>query len=133
MTYILFLQQEVERGKIVCDILRNNLGLDLVDPSVDMVAVLLVEDVSVGVEELLSLGLGFASRAPPTDAWLCSPCRGSRPRQSASPAAPCWISHCKAWCRMDCLLWMASRCYVSSCPVIIFSHSHSLTYNNNNS
>ena len=56
LTNVLLLDEQVDSGEIVPDILRDDLRLDLVDPAVDVVTALLVEHVAVCIEELLPLG-----------------------------------------------------------------------------
>ena len=55
VTHILFLHEQVDSGEIMSHILGDDLRLDLTDPAVNVVTALLIEDVTVGVKQLLSL------------------------------------------------------------------------------
>ena len=65
VTYVLLLDEQVDGGKIVPDVLGDDLRLDLVDPAVDVVAALLVQDVTVRVKQFLSLLLGRVLQVKP--------------------------------------------------------------------
>jgi len=54
----LFLDEQIDGGQVVADVVRDDLRLNLVDPAVDVVTALLVQHVTVGVEQLLPLGSG---------------------------------------------------------------------------
>ena len=63
----MFLHEQVHCGEVVAHVVGDDLRLDLVDPAVDVVDALLVDDVLVGVEQTLAfVGCGALQVVPLT-------------------------------------------------------------------
>lgn len=55
VTYVLFLNEQVDSGEITANVLSDDLRLNLVDPAINVVTALLVQHVTVWVKQLLTL------------------------------------------------------------------------------
>ena len=54
LTHILFLNEEIDGRQIMSDVFCDDLRLDLVDPSVDVITALFVQNMFICVEQFLA-------------------------------------------------------------------------------